>query len=170
MSEDDKKQERDIEDRIREVAYLMWESAGRLSDMAHEYWVAAEKEVLATWRKAKEQVLPGEKPEKAEEPEAEVTKPAPTKTTRAKPQKPSSAKPEASKRARPAKVAKHAGEKPSKAETASAAPAEAPSARESEAAVGPEAKKERVSLRKRTTRHTREKSEARGRTRRLGKK
>ena len=78
MREDDKKHRQEIEDRIREVAYLMWESAGRLSDMAHEYWVAAEKEVLATWRKVTEQVVPSEKPEKAKEPEAEASKPAPS--------------------------------------------------------------------------------------------
>ena len=78
MSEDDKKYGREIEDRIREVAYLMWERAGHLSDMAHEYWVAAEKEVSATWRKATEQVLPGEKPKKAEEPKAKARETAPS--------------------------------------------------------------------------------------------
>ena len=74
MSEDDKKHGQEIESRIREVAYLIRESAGRLSDMAQEYWVAAEKEVLATWRRATEQILPGEK---TEEPKAETSKPAP---------------------------------------------------------------------------------------------
>jgi hypothetical protein len=75
MSEDDKKNEREIEDRIREAAYLMWEQAGRVSDMAQEYWVAAEKEVLAAWRTATKKVLPGEKPEKAKEAKTEASKP-----------------------------------------------------------------------------------------------
>ena len=244
MREEDKKHGQEIEDRIREAAYLMWEQAGRLSDLAHEYWVAAEKEVLAAWRTAAEKAVPGGKPEKAEEPKAEDSKPAasvPEKPARAtakpaanapkakkqkaetdrdktikpagaqgkaaanaekpesskapaaksavseppqparaatKPaakatitaaQKPSPAKPEASDTSRPAKVvAKPAGETPRKVEAVAAAPTEAPSAVEPTTEVGD--KEERESLRNRTSRRTREKSEVRGRKRRLGKK
>ena len=52
MGEDDKTYSQEIQDRIRELAHSMWESAGRLQGLATEYWVAAEKEVLATMRAA----------------------------------------------------------------------------------------------------------------------
>ncbi len=38
----------DIEERIREVAYMMWESAGRQYGMAVDYWLQAEQEVMRT--------------------------------------------------------------------------------------------------------------------------
>lgn len=41
-----------IQDRVREIAYMMWESAGRQHGMAMEYWLAAEKEVLNTMQAA----------------------------------------------------------------------------------------------------------------------
>lgn len=69
MGEDEKTYSQEIQDRIRELAHAMWESAGRLHGLATEYWLAAEKEVLATMRAAAERLTPGEKPEKAEEPE-----------------------------------------------------------------------------------------------------
>ncbi|MFZ1413336.1 MAG: DUF2934 domain-containing protein [Defluviicoccus sp.] len=72
MGEDDKTYSQEIQDRIRELAHAMWESAGRLQGLATEYWLAAEKEVLATMRAAAERLTPGEKPEKAEEPETEA--------------------------------------------------------------------------------------------------
>lgn len=69
MSEDDKTYSQEIQDRIRELAHSMWEWAGRQQDAALEYWVAAEKEVLASLRATAEKLTPGEKPEKATEPE-----------------------------------------------------------------------------------------------------
>jgi hypothetical protein len=36
-----------VQQRIRDLAYLMWESAGRPHGLALPYWLAAEKEVLA---------------------------------------------------------------------------------------------------------------------------
>ena len=65
-----------IQDRIRELAHSMWEWGGRQQDMALHYWVAAEKEVLATMRAATEKLMPGEKPEKAEQSMAEAAEPA----------------------------------------------------------------------------------------------
>jgi hypothetical protein len=54
----------------------MWEWAGRQQDMALHYWVAAEKEVLATIRAATDKLMPGEKPEETEQSMAEAAKPA----------------------------------------------------------------------------------------------
>ena len=41
MSNDFKDIAQGIQDRIRELAYLMWEAAGRQHGMAMEYWVAS---------------------------------------------------------------------------------------------------------------------------------
>ena len=72
MGEDDKTYSQEIQDRIRELAHSMWEWAGRQQDAALEYWVAAEKEVLASLRATAEKLTRGGKPEKATEPEAEA--------------------------------------------------------------------------------------------------
>jgi hypothetical protein len=48
----------DIQDRIREIAYLMWESAGRQHGMAMEYWLSAEQEVLSTLQAAAHRMMP----------------------------------------------------------------------------------------------------------------
>ena len=58
----------DIQDRIREIAYLMWDSAGRQRGMAMEYWLAAEQEVLSTFQAAAHRLLPDldAKPKSAE--------------------------------------------------------------------------------------------------------
>jgi hypothetical protein len=72
MGEDDKNYSQEIQDRIGELAHLMWEWAGRQQDKALDYWVAAEKEVLGSLRATAERLTPGEKPEKAEEPETEA--------------------------------------------------------------------------------------------------
>lgn len=48
----------DIHDRIREIAYLMWESAGRQHGMAMQYWLSAEQEVLTTIQAAAGRMLP----------------------------------------------------------------------------------------------------------------
>jgi hypothetical protein len=72
MGKDDKNYSQEIQDRIRELAHLMWEWAGRQQDKALDYWVAAEKEVLESLRATAERLTPGETPEKAEEPETEA--------------------------------------------------------------------------------------------------
>lgn len=49
----------DIQVRIRELAYLMWESAGRQQGTATEYWLRAESEVLSTLQAAAVRLMPG---------------------------------------------------------------------------------------------------------------
>lgn len=39
-----------VQQRIRDLAYLKWESAGRQHGLAMQYWLAAEKEVLGIKR------------------------------------------------------------------------------------------------------------------------
>jgi hypothetical protein len=63
MSNDVTKMTQDIQERIRELAYLMWESAGRLQGLAMQYWLDAEKEVIATVQAAETTIAP--KPEEA---------------------------------------------------------------------------------------------------------
>ncbi len=58
MSKDVRKMMEDMQDRIREVAYLMWESAGRQHGMATEYWHAAEREVRSAFEAASEKMKP----------------------------------------------------------------------------------------------------------------
>lgn len=48
----------DIQARINEVAYLMWESAGRQQGMAMEYWLKAESEVMSTLQSAAARLMP----------------------------------------------------------------------------------------------------------------
>jgi predicted flap endonuclease-1-like 5' DNA nuclease len=93
MSKDVRKMMEDMQDRIREVAYLMWESAGRQHGMATEYWHAAEREVRSAFEAASESMKP--------------SAPAP------KPE-PKPAAPVAKEAAKPAPVAKPAAKKPAK--------------------------------------------------------
>src|SRR5512147_2536704 len=58
MSSDLQKMTEDLQTRIRELAYLMWESAGRQQGMAMEYWLKAESEVMSTLQAAA-RMLPG---------------------------------------------------------------------------------------------------------------
>jgi hypothetical protein len=70
----------DIQDRIREIAYLMWESAGRQHGMAMEYWLSAEQEVLSTLQAAAHRMTPaaGARTELAGKSEpAKAARPAP---------------------------------------------------------------------------------------------
>lgn len=67
---------KDIQDRVREVAYLMWESAGRQHGMALEYWLAAEREVISTMQSAAERMMPAQQapaPDEAAKPAAAVS-------------------------------------------------------------------------------------------------
>ncbi len=88
----------DIQTRIREVAYIMWESAGRQQGMALDYWLAAEREVMTTFQTVTErlQSTPGDPvtgaepaslPAAAEEPDAptSASPTAPETTARRKP-------------------------------------------------------------------------------------
>ena len=85
----------------------MWEWAGRQQDKAMDYWVAAEKEVLESLRATAERLTPGEKPEKAEEPETE----APAAAAAAAPE-PAETVAKPASGTQPAKQSKAAGPKP----------------------------------------------------------
>lgn len=50
---------RDMQARVRELAYMMWESAGRQHGMAMEYWLKAESEVMSTLQAAASKMMPG---------------------------------------------------------------------------------------------------------------
>lgn len=52
----------ELQQRIRDLAYMMWESAGRQNGAAVEYWLAAEREVVATLQAATERMMPSSKP------------------------------------------------------------------------------------------------------------
>jgi hypothetical protein len=51
---------KDVQARTQELAYLMWESAGRQQGMAMQYWLAAEQAVLSALQAANEAFLPSE--------------------------------------------------------------------------------------------------------------
>ena len=58
MSSDLQQMTEGLQTRIRYLAYLMWESAGRQQGMAMEYWLKAESEVMSTLQAAA-RMLPG---------------------------------------------------------------------------------------------------------------
>lgn len=58
---DVRKAAQDIQERIRELAYYMWEAAGRQQGIATEYWLAAEREVLSTMKITAEKLMPSAK-------------------------------------------------------------------------------------------------------------
>ncbi|MGZ8409254.1 MAG: DUF2934 domain-containing protein [Hyphomicrobium sp.] len=58
MSDDVKNLAKDVQDRIRNLAYLMWESAGKQQNMASQYWLNAEREILASMQAATQVMLP----------------------------------------------------------------------------------------------------------------
>ena len=79
MSNDLHQMTQDLQTRIRELAYLMWESAGRQQGMAMEYWLKAESEVMSALQAAA-RMLPGGTTAKSTKTEAE---PGPSVSTRA---------------------------------------------------------------------------------------
>jgi hypothetical protein len=74
----------DLQTRIRELAYLMWESAGRQQGMAVEYWLKAESEVLSTLQAAA-RMLPGTTAAKTAKTEPEPVATASTPAIAGKP-------------------------------------------------------------------------------------
>lgn len=58
---DVRKAAQDIQERVREMAYYMWEAAGRQQGIATEYWLAAEREVLTTMKTTAEKLMPSAK-------------------------------------------------------------------------------------------------------------
>ena len=69
----------DMQTRISELAYMMWESAGRQQGMAMEYWLKAEKEVMSTLQAAAHNMMPSQaKPAAAARPAATAAPSVPT--------------------------------------------------------------------------------------------
>ena len=132
MSQNITKIAQNIQDRIRELAYLMWETAGRQQSMAMEYWLAAEREVMSTLETGTKTIMsPGEaKPQPKAvpakpEPKAE---PKPTATTEPK-AAPKAATPKAATpKAAPKAAAPKAEPKPAAKPAAKPEPKAAPKA------------------------------------------
>jgi hypothetical protein len=114
----------DIQARISELAYLMWESAGRQQGMAMEYWLKAEKEVMSTFQAAASHMMPKQpKAETKPAVAAKVAKPADVA-------KPSLEAPKAAVQAKPAAEAPTpAAETKPAASSASPSPTRKPAAR-----------------------------------------
>ena len=67
-----------VQQRIRDLAYLMWESAGRQHGLAMQHWLAAETEVVGVMQAATKTVAV-ERPASAPVAEKQAEKPAPKK-------------------------------------------------------------------------------------------
>jgi hypothetical protein len=141
MSDEMKKLTQDVQDRVRETAYLLWEAAGKPIGMAMQFWLEAEKQVLQTMRAATDAILPSSRRAKPKATESEAPKPMKAALARpeAKPAAPAPAAPSAPKAAAPAPS-------PPKA----AAPAPAPAARSGTTAAAKPA--EKAAAKKPTTR------------------
>jgi hypothetical protein len=112
MSSSIKDMSNDIQNRVREVAYLMWEAAGRQQGMAMEYWLSAERDVMSTMQRAADRLMP--KDVKDDAPAA-----SPKPEAKAEP-KPAKAEPKPAAKAEP--IAKPAAAKePPKTDAAPAA-------------------------------------------------
>ncbi len=107
----------DIRKRIQELAYMMWESAGRQHGMALEYWVAAEREVLATAKQATERML---SPQPAGTESAPAGKPKATPKAAAATKPETTATPEATDRATDRATGKATGKATAAAKPAAA--------------------------------------------------
>lgn len=59
MTVDIKNLTRDAQERIRNLAYLMWDSAGRQQNMALQYWLDAEREIFSSMQAATDAIMPG---------------------------------------------------------------------------------------------------------------
>lgn len=62
MSDDIKQMTEEVQGRVRQLAYLMWESAGRQHGMAMKYWLEAEREVLTAMHAATETMIAAAQP------------------------------------------------------------------------------------------------------------
>jgi hypothetical protein len=120
MSNEVQNMTQEIQDKVRELAYLMWESAGRQQGMAMNYWLTAEKDIVNTMQAAAEKVMPAE----PKQPTASKTAPAKAKAEAAppKPAKPEAAPAPVATTAKPA-APKAAAPKPAEAKPAAAKPA-----------------------------------------------
>lgn len=124
MSNDLHQMTQDLQTRIRELAYLMWESAGRQHGAAMEYWLKAESEVLSTLQAAA-RILPGAKPAKSTKTEAEPRTPVGNPAIAVEPAPVAPAEPAAASVNEPTNAVTQGGARPATRAT----PAESPSAR-----------------------------------------
>ena len=67
-----------VQQRIRDLAYLMWESAGRQHGLAMQYWLAAEKEVVEVMQAATKPVA-AKRPASAPVAKKQAERPTPKK-------------------------------------------------------------------------------------------
>jgi hypothetical protein len=81
MSGEMKNLTKDVQERVRNLAYLMWESAGRQQNMALQYWLNAEREIFSSMQAATDAMIPGrtQRRKAAEEP----SRPSPVNTLEA---------------------------------------------------------------------------------------
>jgi hypothetical protein len=81
MSGEMKNLTKDVQERVRNLAYLMWESAGRQQNMALQYWLNAEREIFSSMQAATDAMIPGrtQRRKAAEEP----SRPSPVDTLEA---------------------------------------------------------------------------------------
>lgn len=78
------KQGEEIQARIRDLAYALWESAGRQQGMAMEYWLQAEKEVMTTVQRMASAAMPKPAQRKAAPAKAQPAAKAPASKPAAK--------------------------------------------------------------------------------------
>ncbi len=134
MSEKTKKIAEDVQARIREAAYLMWESAGRQHGMAVDYWLAAEHHVLSTVEAAASLMRPKARQTSEDKHEASASTPAkPPQAAPAEPPSKPEPKPEP-KSAAPAPQQREPTPTASAAPKPAAAPVQTPSTPEPAAA------------------------------------
>ncbi len=123
MNDDIKKMTQDVQERIREMAYMMWETAGRQQGMASEYWLAAEREVLKTMQRATEAMMPSSSKTAAKAAEKKPEEPKPAPKAEAKPAPKSEPQPAPKPAPKTeAKPAAKAGPKPAVQPTPAATP------------------------------------------------
>jgi len=120
----------DFHARIQELAYLMWESAGRQQGMAMQYWLEAEKQALAAMHAATTKVisnlatLPADSDAAGEQPVPAEASPAVKRPPAAAPASPAAAAPPVAAAASEPEATPAAADEPAAA--ASAEPAAAP--------------------------------------------
>jgi len=77
MNEQVRRLTEEIQSRIRQLAYIMWDAAGQQQGMALEYWLEAEREVLQTMQSAADTLM---EPHPSQQPPGVAETPAPPPT------------------------------------------------------------------------------------------
>jgi hypothetical protein len=127
MSADVKNFVQDVQDRIRDLAYLMWEAAGKQQNMALQYWLNAEREILSSMQAATEIMLPAKgQQEKATHNPAQPATPSSADSIEAPQSEPAAARTAAHIPAKPKARQPAATRDPALAEAAASADSETP--------------------------------------------